>query len=47
MRIGDEPLLRINEPLRRIIKPLFERIPESHCLVVCKPVYCRNEVLLS
>ena len=39
--------MRINEPLRRIIKPLFERITESHCLMICKPVYGMNEVVLS
>lgn len=44
---SDEVLLRINEPLRIIIKPLFERIPESHCPMICKPVYGRIEVLLS
>ena len=38
-------ILRINEPLRRIIKPLFERIPESHCPMICKPVYGMIEVL--
>jgi len=42
----DEPLLRINAPLRRIIKPLFEMIPKRQCLMICKPVYGMNEVLL-
>ena len=40
-----EPLMRINEPLPRITKPLFERITESYCLMICRPVYGMNEVL--